>query len=469
MNDSKQLDRSLNPINVLAIALGSIIGWGAFVMPGETFLKSSGPLGTAIGMAIGGFIMIIIAYCYGYMIQKIPVAGGAYAFSFKEFGHKHAFVCGWFLGLSYLSIVPLNATALGMIGRYMFPGILQKGYLYSVAGWEVYLGEIIFSAIALIIFAVISIKGAKISGNVQTIMALFLVGSIIILMLVAIFSDKTSINNLKPLFSPDVPPISGILSIVAIAPWAYVGFDSIPQAVEEFKFSSKGAFRLMIISIVFGGIMYIAMNTITAIVYPWNEFISSNPFWATGDSIKQLMGNIGIMILGIALLSATLTGICGFYMTTSRLLFSMSRTKALPSWFGIIHPKYKTPINAIKFVLIVSLIAPWFGRQVLSWIVDMASIGTAIGYFYTAVSTFKSVRKRRENMHLKIFSIVASILSLGFVALLIVPGMPSYLALPSRIALIVWIILGFAFYTRSRSSYSNLTNDEIEKLIFNEE
>ena len=65
------LERKLKPINVWSLALGSIIGWGAFVMPGTTFLPKSGTLGSAIGLAIGALIMITIALNYGYMVQKI--------------------------------------------------------------------------------------------------------------------------------------------------------------------------------------------------------------------------------------------------------------------------------------------------------------------------------------------------------------------------------------------------------------
>lgn len=360
MNKKFKLKKGFTPLNVWSLALGSIIGWGAFVMPGNLFLKTAGPLGAAIGMLIGAVIMMIIAFNYGYMVQKFPVAGGEFAFSFKGFSRTHAFICAWFLGLSYLSIVPLNATALGLIGRYMFPSIMQRGYLYSIAGWEVYLGEVIFASIALIIFAITSIKGIRISGRIQTVMAFSLVGSILLLTVVALFNSDTVITNLTPLFSADNTPISGILSIVAIAPWAYVGFDSIPQAAEEFNFSPQKALKIMLISIFLGALMYIAMNTITAVVFPWQEFISSEPFWATGIAVEQLMGQIGLIVLGIALTSSILAGIIGFYMASSRLLLSMARAKAIPNWFGKIHKEYKTPHNAIKFVLFISLLTPWF-------------------------------------------------------------------------------------------------------------
>ena len=464
----EKLERSLNPINVWCLALGSIIGWGAFVMPGNLFLKTAGPLGTLIGMTVGALIMIIIAVSYGYMVQRFPVAGGGFIFALKGFGRNHAFICAWFLGLSYLSIVPLNATALGLIARYMFPGLLQKGYLYTIAGWEVYLGEVIFVTLALIVFAMTSIRGGKVSGILQTIMTFALIGAVIILTIIALLSSDTAISNLKPFFVPGIPPLRGILSIVAIAPWAYGGFDSIPQAAEEFDFSPKKALGIMICSIIFGALIYIAMNTVTAVIFPWNDFISSDPFWATGVAVEQLMGAVGLIILGIALVSAILAGIIGFYMTASRLLLSMSRSKALPEWFGIIHPKYKTPANSIKFVLFMSLVTPWFGRQVLLWVVDMAAVGAAVGYFYTAASAFNLIRKEKGNALLKIFSMVGSVLSAGFIVLLLVPGMPAYLSFPSRIALIIWSVIGVIFYIRSAQSYQTLSNKELDKLMSNE-
>jgi amino acid transporter len=468
MKKENKLSRNLSPLNVWSLALGCIIGWGAFVMPGNLFLDAAGPLGTAIGMGIGAIIMIIISLSYGYMIKRFPVAGGEFAFTFKSFGRVHAFICAWFLGLSYLSIVPLNATALGLIGRYMFPGLLQHTYLYTIAGWDVYLGEVIFASLALIIFAITSIRGIKVSGKLQSVLALTLVFCIFIISVFALLNTNVNFENLKPYFSLKNTPIKGVLMIIAIAPWAYVGFDAIPQAAEEFNFSPRKSLGIMISSIIIGGLMYVALNTVTALVFPWNDFISSKPFWATGTAVEQLMGQTGLILLGLALMAAVLTGIIGFYMASSRLIYSIGRAYAIPQWFSTIHPTYKTPSNAILFVMIISLIAPWFGRQVLLWIVDMASIGAAIGYFYTSASTFYLLIKEKSKSILKWFSLLGAILSLGFVFLLIIPSMPTYLVIESRIALLAWIILGTIFYLFSAKKYNQTSHSDLYELIINE-
>lgn len=446
-----KLERKLNPLNVWALALGSIIGWGAFVMPGTTFLPKAGVLGTAIGMAIAAVIMIIIAQNYAYMIQKYPIAGGEYTFTEKTFGKKCAYWCGWFLGLSYLCIVPLNATALALVSRKLLGGVLEFGYLYTVADWNIYIGEILLASFALILFAVLSIRGISVAGWAQTVLALLLVGSVVILVIAAFFSPEVSVENMKPAYPQDTTPMAAIIAVVAVAPWAFVGFDSIPQAAEEFNFSPKKVNMIMIMAIIFGGLVYVILNTITASVMPWEQMLAANYDWPCGEAVEIIMGKAGLMFLGLALICAVLSGIVGFYMATSRLLYSMAREGALPKWFGVIDEKHKTPKNAILFVMVISLLAPWFGRAVLTWIVDMSSIGAAIGYGFTALATFVTIKRSGDRKpFLKVLAIIGAICGLVFVGLLIIPGMPSFLVPQSRICLVAWIVLGFIFYFWSK-------------------
>ena len=261
MNNSEvKLERKLSPVNVWALALGCIIGWGAFVMPGNTFLVKAGPLGTVIAMGIASVIMITIAFNYSYMINKYPIAGGEFTYTQKAFGKNHAFICSWFLGLSYLTIVPLNATALALVGRNLLNNIFQVGLYYSVAGYDIYLGEIVLAVVVLILFAYLSIKGVKFTGIFQTGLVFALIGGVLILSIGAIFSPHASLENLAPAFYSEDTKLSGILAVIAIAPWAFVGFDTIPQAAEEFNFSSRKSNALMIISILFGATIYIILN-----------------------------------------------------------------------------------------------------------------------------------------------------------------------------------------------------------------
>ena len=459
MGEKQQLDKLLSPINVWSLALGCIIGCGAFVMPGNTFLGKAGPLGTVIAMGIAA--LIIIAFNYNFMINKYPVAGGEFTFTQQAFGEKHAFVCSWFLGLSYLAIVPLNVTALALIGRNLMNNFFQVGFHYNIAGYDIYLGEIILAIVALFLFAFLSIRGVRFTGVFQTGLVFALIGGELIIMIAAIANPEVSFSDLKPGFYPGNASIAGILAVVAIAPWAFVGFDTIPQAAEEFQFSTKKTKTLMILSILFGAAVYVVLNTVTAAVIPeeyesWTAYIDDLPKLSGLISLPafhagyQLLGNVGVVFLGVAVLGAILSRIIGFYMATSRLLYSMAKENIIPSWFGELHGKYKTPAHAILFVLAIALIAPFFGRTALGWIVDMPSVGAAIGYGYTSLAAYKFA-KEEKNTGLIGTGIIGSIKALIFIVLLLVP-IPLFncsLGKESYICLIVWILMGSVFYLYS--------------------
>ena len=460
----ERLQKRLTPLNVWALALGCIIGWGAFIMPGEIFLLKAGPLGTALAMFTAAVILIVISINYYYMIKRYPVAGGEFIYVDSIFGKKHAFICSWFLALCYLSIVPLNATALALIFRTVLHDVFdfQFGLHYQIAGYDVYLGEVMLALTALVLFAWLSIRGVSVTGKFQTFLVMLLVGGIGVISIAACLNSQVILSNFEPGFPPDVNNhFVAILSILAISPWAFVGFDTIPQAAEEFKFSPTKSLFLMIVAILFGAFAYVALNMITISILPsgfdnWVDYIKASKITSglmtlpTFYSTFLLLGKVGLFILSTSVISAILSGLLGFYMATSRLIFAMSRDKVIPEMFSKLHNKYKTPKNAILFILAVSIIAPFIGRNVLGWIVDMSSLGAAVGYAYTSLVAYKYA-KNNDATFIKITGILGFVVSILFAGLLIIPipYVNISLGYESYVFLLLWIIIGCYFYRTS--------------------
>lgn len=457
-----QLEKKLSPTNVWALAFGCIIGWGAFVMPGNTFLPAAGPLGTAIGMITAAVIMSIIALNYNYMINKYPMAGGEFTYTNQAFGRTHAFICAWFLSLSYATLVPMNATALALICRNIMGNVFRFGYLYTVSGYDIFLGELILALGALIILGIFTIKGVKFAGNVQVLLTVALAASVTIIGVAALLSPEASFSNLTPGFQPGRSTFAGIIAVLAVSPYCFVGFDTIPQSAEEFKFPVKKTRAIMIIAIAFGCLVYITLNTATAMVIPdryssWTEYINDVPNLTGLESLPtfhaayQLLGTAGLAFLGIAVVSAVLSGIIGFYMAASRLLYSMSLEGVLPKWFGVLDEKNKTPRNAILAHMCLALLAPFFGRNALTWLVDMTSLGAAIGYGYTSAAAVKYAKKEgRPGIVISgIFGTILAII-LAVILLVPIPMLNCSLGKESYICLIAWIIMGLAFYINQK-------------------
>lgn len=192
---------------------------------------------------------------------------------------------------------------------------------------------------------------------------------------------------------------SSILATFAIALWAFVGFDTIPQAAEEFKFSYKKVSIIMVVTILFGCFVYTANNTIAATALSnWPELIVESKFtpWLLLAAAEKLLGTPGVVLVGVAVSCAVLSGIMGFYLASSRLMYSMSKEGYLPKIFSEIDPKYGTPKNAMIFRILVSLIGPILGREALGWFLDMSSIGASIGYFFTSACTLITMKRNKD-------------------------------------------------------------------------
>ncbi|TMN21542.1 APC family permease [Lentibacillus cibarius] len=476
MEERDQLAKTLKPQWVWAIALGSAIGWGAFVQP-TVWMSGSGPLGAIIGFGIGAVLMMIIAVSYGFLIEHFPVSGGEFAYAFLGFNRNHAYVAGWFLVLGYICIVALNASALSLVIKYIFPAIAEQGYMYSVAGWDVYFAEVVITSVALIVFAFMNVRGSTVSGQLQYIFVICMLVGVGILFVGSVFHPSTSISGMQPLFKPDVSIWSSVIVIVAIAPWAFVGFDNIPQAAEEFDFSPKKGFMLIILSLLFAGLVYIFMITATAIAAPWQNM--TNLQWGTGDAMSGLFGKFGILILAVALTMGVCTGLNGFYVASSRLLFAMGRAKIIPSVFAKLHPTHRTPYAGIIFTCAVCLISPWFGRQVLTWIVDMSSVGVTIAYIYTCIVAFKLFKWSNESSLIdqyrtlpsvaapvkKMLSLFGALIGFVFLGLLLIPASPAFMGVPSLIALAIWIVVGTGFFIFKGPGFNKIEYKQLEHLI----
>lgn len=476
--ENKTLQRQLSPLHVWALAFGCIIGWGSFVNPGKKFLPNSGVAGTAIAMALGAIVMIIIAFSYAYMIPKYPKAGGEFTFSKECFGKNAAFLCGWFLIAAYLTNVPMNSTAIGLIvdGLDGSADILKFGFHYTIAGFEIYFGEMIFAMAILVLFAVVNLLGVKKAGIVQTVLSSLLIVSVFTLAISALISSKAKGINMEPVWGFDKTAamaagattenisefakggtagiLSAILATFAIAPWAYVGFDAIPQAAEEFKFSYKKVIGIMVVAILFGCFVYTTNNTVAAAVLEnWPDRVMAGE-WVLLVAAEEMLGVFGKVLIGVAVSCAVLSGIMGFYLASSRLMYSMAKDAYLPAIFGKLDEKHGTPRNAIIFCLIISLSGPILGREALGWFVDMSAIGASMGFFFTSASALKKMKTEKDGSPLlKVMAILGVVFSVMFMILQLIPipGLNGvHFGKESYLMLLVWVVVGIVFYLFKR-------------------
>lgn len=436
----------LNKLDILSLALGSIIGWGAFTLPGSKFLHESGIISTAIGLLLGGLAIVIIQKGYHMMLEKHDEDGGEFSYTYKNMGKGNGFIVGWSLTLCYISMVPLNATAFVLVLQKIFGQGIAFGHLYDVAGYGVYLSDIIIASIVILAFTYINKKGLKTSSRIQNVLILLMV--INITLLSVIMFGKTDHTLIKTTYMMDYKVnFLEIAKVFAIVPFLFVGFDVIPQMVTDLNFKPSKATKVTVVAIFSGVLFYNLTNIITGLVYTPETVVSEQ--WALGSAVMDHMGYLGFALVIISLVGAVAGGINGFMLSSSKLMGSLSQYKLIPSRYS--EKNNKGVYNhAINFVAIVSLLAPWFGRKVIIYIVDMSSLLAAVAYFYVSYIGFKHSITAKS----RCLTAMGVLVSMIFMGLLLIPGSPARLSGPSMILLILWALLGLIYYKRYTSKSS---------------
>lgn len=336
-------------------------------------------------------------------------------------------------------MVPLNATAFVLVLKELLGSKANFLYLYTIGGSEVFLSDVLLASLVIIVFARINIKGLKLSSRIQNLMMLLTVANILVLFLLMI--KNVDLEPFKQTYIVGQSfDLAKIAKVFAIVPFLFVGFDVIPQVYSDLNFSPVRAIQVTIFAIFAGVLFYNINNIMTAFAFSPSEALAEE--WALGTAILKNVGKTGFVMLLISLSGAVSSGINGFMLGGSRLVSALSQYELMPKKYQEENENGVTK-NAIIFIMAISLIAPWFGRQVIVYIVDMSSLLAALVYAYVS---WISLQKTKGVM--KIFNFLGLIVSVSFILLLTLPSSPGRLTLPSFLFLIAWTLLGIVYYHR---------------------
>lgn len=462
-NQTKQseFNKVLTAKDMLVIAFGAMIGWGWVVSTGD-WIGRGGVVGAALGFAIGGIMIFFVGMTYAELTAALPQCGGEHVFSYKAMGPTGSFICTWGIVFGYVGVVCFEACAFPTIVGYLFPGFL-KGYLYTVAGFDIYLSWLAVAMVVAVFMTWINIIGVKTAANLQTVFTVIIIAvGLAIIGVSAVRGDTANILPQMWVSNDEGGVIKHVIRVAVTTPFFFIGFDVIPQAAEEIKGSLKKIGFYLILSVVMAVLFYGCV--ILAVGYMLNpqeiaEGMQGNGLVTANVMVKafssKALGNV--VIIG---------GLCGivtswnsFMIGGSRAMYSMADSYMIPKTFAYLHPKYKTPVNALILIGIISMLSPLAGRQMLVWISDAGNLGCCLAYCMVSIS-FLILRKKAPDMprpyrikNYKFIGWTAVLLSGGMVACYIIPGSGSTLA-PQEWAMAGgWAVLGVIFYFREKKRY----------------
>jgi ethanolamine permease len=332
--------RVLGPAHVWALGVGIVLvgefmGWNFAVGKG-------GALAALIACWVAGLLYTCVAMIDSEVTSTVAAAGGQYAQAKHIIGPLMAFNVGLFLVMAYTMLEAANA--------------ITAGYLIQTVG-----GMAGFDSVHDKPFIVLTVMGLALlnyRGVYATLTFNLVITAIAFIAIILLFVGVKPWSNdlLKPAEFLNGLPYGwlGVVAALHFGLWFYLGIEGTTQAAEEVRSPA----RSLPLGTMLGMITLLIAAAIT-----WYVCVSLMPWEYLGQAVTplfdaaRLTGSTGLMVLlFIGTIFSTLASANGCINDASRAWFSMGRDRYMPTWFGAVHPKYRTPFRSIFFLVPIALI-----------------------------------------------------------------------------------------------------------------
>jgi basic amino acid/polyamine antiporter, APA family len=410
---SGSMKRNLSVIDLTAFGVAAIVGAGIFSTIG-TAAVNGGPA-VSLLFVFTAIACGLSAMCYAEFASSIPISGSAYTYAYASFGELIAWIIGWDLIMEYA--IGNIAVAISWSGYFTgllqgfglhIPEFLTTDYLSASRGFKeasqtlqnsVHLKDLSLNlqnafeawstapqiggirliadipALGIVIFITwicyVGIRESKIANNI---MVLLKIG--ILLLVIGCGAFYVNPQNWHP-FAPN--GITGVLKGVSGVFFAYIGFDAISTTAEECRNPRRDIPLSMFFALFITTILYVVVSLVLTGMVNYRELGVSDPlaFAFSRIHLDQLSGFIALSAV-IAMAGVLLV----FQVGQPRIWMSMSRDGLLPSIFGKLHAKYRTPaFSTIITGLLVAIPALFMN---LTEVIDLTSIGTLFAFVLVA-------------------------------------------------------------------------------------
>ncbi len=364
------LDRGLGLFDVTMIGVGAMIGAGIFGLTGIAAGRA-GPVGLLLAFALNGVVTTLTGLTYAELGAAIPEAGGGYLWVREGMSRFWGFFAGWISWFSHSVACSLYAVIFGsfFIELVAMGGIEfgQDPILFGFSGMQI--AERLVTVGIIILFLMINVRGASETGTVGNIITIF---KIVVLMALVFFGIRAMLNVpnwTAPFNDPSPLPngIGGVLVAMGLTFVAFEGYEIIAQSGEELVNPERNLPRAIFYSIAVVVVVYllVAFVSIGALVQdsglPNWVFLGQNAEKAMIRTAEAIMP-YGAFLMILGGLASTTSALNATIYSSSRVSFAMGRGGDLPGFFGRVHRRNRTPVNAINvsgvLIIVMAVLLP---------------------------------------------------------------------------------------------------------------
>jgi len=434
-NIFRKRDNSLGLVELIAIALGGMVGGGIFTVLGV----SVGMVGylTPIAIIIGGLIAALAAYSYVKLGLYYRDEGATYSFYKKTYPKSpfSASVIGWFVIFGYISTLALYA--------YTF-----SSYAISSTDFanNIWIRKII--AIGVIgLFTVINVWSVNGMGKIEDLMVYTKLVVLTIISVVLIQHGSTDFGTFINNMAVDVENsnLFNILIVASLTFVAYEGFQLVINAVNEMTHPEKNIPRAIYAAIILAILIYVIISTGALFAIPIDEIIK-NKEYALAAGAGNILGGLGTSLVILGAILATSSAISGTVFGSSRQMAVIAEDGYLPKILAF--RKNKIPISAIITMAITASILILIGG--LELILEFGSITFLLVSFLMAVANYKIRKQTNSSGFLTILSIIG--LAMGGILILYYELTTKWQQMGFILMLYVVLALGAWLYSKKKTA-----------------
>lgn len=380
------LEKTLGVWDLIILGIGAIIGAGIFAVVGIAAAGGPESVGAgpalAVSMVIAAFACVFSALCYCEFAAMIPVAGGAYTYTFATLGEFAAWMVGWVLMLEYaIGFIVVASSWSNHLMQFLrgfsniLPACISNPPIWLVSDIGSATKTLLASGVdphsviptifgvpfcinlpaaaIILLSTLVLIKGTKDSAKMAGVMVVIKLAVIALFVLVGMFYVKPA--NWVP-FAPN--GMEGVCMGAFLIFFAYIGFDAIATVAEECKNPQRDLPIGIIGSLIAATVVYVLVALVMTGMYPTSgnvpaEFLKA-PMAFVMSEVAHKDWVAGLISVGS--LAGLTSVLLVMQLAAVRILYAMSRDNFIPKGLQHLHPKYKTPYVLTWLVGILSIV-----------------------------------------------------------------------------------------------------------------
>jgi APA family basic amino acid/polyamine antiporter len=389
------LIRGLGLWSATAIVIGDTIGTGIFLVTSDMARAVGSAKLVFAAWIIGGFIVLCGAFCYAELGAALPKAGGGYVYLDRGLGPLWGFLFGWMSSFldRPVAMATLAAGFLRFLG-FLFPVVAAPMFTSRVGGYEfTFTAAQPLAALVVVAVTAINYLNVRLGGAIQVLLTILKMGTILVIVIAGVLLGKPHTMQAAPQVSHmGWGTISGLLTALVPAMWAYNGFNDLGDLGEEIVHPQKNIPRAIILGLLTVGGLYLLANVVYFHTLPFAELAQSQH--VASDVVQSFAGARGATWLTVAMAISALGALHVVVLTGARIPYAMARDGVFFQFANRLHPSFRTPSGALIFLGSVAALLALSGT-----FEELYSLFVFAGWIFfalTAVALFRLRRKEPE-------------------------------------------------------------------------